>query len=1177
MTNKILKLVSKVILAAMLAAQLCIPRAFAETATNVALNKTVTSATHPNGGKDGNSLKPLSYLVDGSNANYLRTAVYGGASNEYLVYEPNTSADIHLCVDLGSTYTIEKLVFLPRASNSLAAKRAFTVYGSNDSTAATAEWKTAYGLKQLYTAASLSQTDKLEIQLTDASYRYIVVTMAGKQEYGAMTIGDLEVWADPSTATTVKVAKNVSLPSNNSKVRVTSASHPQGGMDGSTSNLRPLSNLINGTSSGTSYFRLSTAAGASASNGYHEIYNPVGGDDVIIHACLDLGDMYDLTQLVISPRNNSGTIKSDLIEGLTFYGSNDPKAATTDWQNAEKDVIKQFTAADCPNTGNYKYVTITEDYTINVDSSKNAYRYIIITQNKGNNKYNYYYITFGNLAVYSTGINAAYQKKMDFYDNVGKAAAASFETLVKNAVSDGVIAASSVTAVAGLDELDGLSEYFVWSRDAVKSGKIKAGFTSVSSEEDFLYLLKAAVVLKAAAGGVSSELDSACTAYAAQLNGLFSQGVELAKFKAAYRVPSTVNAENVIKAIKFADAISFINGATDEKIAEVLTARYADLGFELTYLTERTTALEVAKRLDNTIPEKYLTEFGTVVVGIIDEISGEVQVRISKETEIEPSEKGIKITIPVTGDFANCTFNILVTDPSGDEWLKVSKSSAGLSEPVKLELLYADNGNELGEYTVSITVVNNVTSISTPVTVKGWCVEADVASACYAELNSVGAEGLKQSIEDRINVDRVLSREVVERIIPLADMGAYGKFFVIARAGMAKGTLGGTARTISELETLKACLKYSYMLKALDSEAQAKITEAYNKYGDMISGFLTPTFSLSVFSESYRTVEGDAEAIVKNIGFCDALSQIKGKTYKGVEDILTTYYDFLGVDLDYFTEKGVEVIEVAKKLDTGLPEAYYTDFGSKIKAMVDGCASENGGQDPVTTPQTPSNKLTLGSGGGGGNDTKKEKAESGESTPTEEIGTKPAFSDLGNVPWAVEAIGSLSSNGIVSGVGDGVFEPEKSVKREEFAKMIVLAFALYSDAEGGECSFRDTSKEDWHYTYISAACGNGVTNGTDDVTFGVGESITRQDLAVMCYRAALKKGLTLKAGSTEVKFTDGQKVADYAYVAINVLNQNGIVNGFDDATIRPQATATRAEAATIIYRLLTMLEKEGLI
>ncbi len=1161
MTKKILRLISQVTLAVFMVMQLSIPPVFADTATNVALGATVTSSTHPNGGYDAGA-KPLSYLTDGSSADYLRVAVNTGAVANN---EPTTSNPVQLCVDLGATYTIDKLVLNPRQGYTVWSHRAVTIYGSNDSTAATAAWASASDLTELYQTNQLNQNTDLEIPLTNKSFRYVVVTMAGSSSYGCLTIGDLQVWADPATATVVKIAKNVALPSNNAKAAVTSVSHPQGGMDGSTSNLRPLSNLINGVSSGSSYFRLSTAAGTGASNGHHEVYNPVGGDDVVIHACLDLGDMYDLTKMVITPRDNSGTKSATLIEGLTFYGSNDPKVKTADWQNAEMDIIKQFTAEDCPNSGNYKYLNIDSDYTINVDPSNNAYQYIVLAQTKGNNKYNYYFIQFGNLAVYSTGINEEYQKKIDFYADIEDIGAGGFANLINTAVNDGVIEDSSVTDIVALSELDALSEYFVWGRDAVLGASIDAGFDAVASEEDVLYLLKLAVVLKAAAGGVSSELQTACAAYAAELSGLFSDGVNLQKFEAAYRVPQTVNAANVISAIKFADAISFINGATAEKIAEVLTERYEDLGFDITYLTNRTTALEVAKRIDNTIPDAYLTGFGTVITGIVDQIALEVQERIRKGTVIEPSEKGIKISIPVTGDFENCTFNITVTDPSGDTWLSQSTNSDGLTSPVEIELLYADNGDELGEYSISVTVVDNVTGISTPVTVKGWCVAEATAVSCYANLNTVAASGLKQAIENGINVDKVLSQEVVERIIPLADIETSSEFFVIARAGMASGILGGTSKAISDLETLKTCLQYTYLLKALDSEDAAKITEAYNKYGSMISGFVTPTFNLATFAESYRTVEGGADKITANIGFCDALSQIKGKTYQGVADTLTTYAAFLGVDLTYFTQKGVEVIEVAKKLDTSVPETYYNDFGGMIETMVDGCV-------------TPGDPYTPGGGGGvtiGSEIKKDETAEIPAVTP-ETPAIRPAFSDLKNVPWAVEAINSLSKLNIISGVGNGAFAPDRSVKREEFAKMIVLAFALHSVDEDHKCTFLDTAKDDWHYTYINAACGNNVTNGMNENTFGVGENITRQDLAVMCYRAALEKGLTLEANNAVGEFADKDKIAEYAWVAINVLNQNGIINGFDDATIRPEATATRAEAATIIYRLLVLLEEEGM-
>ncbi len=74
------------------------------------------------------------------------------------------------------------------------------------------------------------------------------------------------------------------------------------------------------------------------------------------------------------------------------------------------------------------------------------------------------------------------------------------------------------------------------------------------------------------------------------------------------------------------------------------------------------------------------------------------------------------------------------------------------------------------------------------------------------------------------------------------------------------------------------------------------------------------------------------------------------------------------------------------------------------------------------------------------------------------------FEDLGNVPWAKEAILALYKKGILSGDGNGRFRPEDTIKREEFVKLLTLAFEC--EVSGGELPFDDVKKEQWYYPYI---------------------------------------------------------------------------------------------------------------
>ena len=79
-------------------------------------------------------------------------------------------------------------------------------------------------------------------------------------------------------------------------------------------------------------------------------------------------------------------------------------------------------------------------------------------------------------------------------------------------------------------------------------------------------------------------------------------------------------------------------------------------------------------------------------------------------------------------------------------------------------------------------------------------------------------------------------------------------------------------------------------------------------------------------------------------------------------------------------------------------------------------------------------------------------------------------------------------------------------------------------------------------------------------------SVTREDLAVILYRATLKKDKKYEARKTD--FTDKAEIADYAKEAVEFMAGAGIINGFEDGSFNPKAPATRAQAAVLIYNAL---------
>lgn len=193
--------------------------------------------------------------------------------------------------------------------------------------------------------------------------------------------------------------------------------------------------------------------------------------------------------------------------------------------------------------------------------------------------------------------------------------------------------------------------------------------------------------------------------------------------------------------------------------------------------------------------------------------------------------------------------------------------------------------------------------------------------------------------------------------------------------------------------------------------------------------------------------------------------------------------------------------------------------------------------------------------------------ESENTNSLKEIDVK--FTDIEGVTWASEAIIALADKGIVNGKGSGLFKPDDNVTREEFVKILIGAMNM-TDAQYSGNAFRDVNDSDWFCKYVNIANENQIIRGTGNGKFGVGENITRQDMAVMLYNALVYKNADIT--SKEPNFDDMADVAKYAKQAVNALYGMNAINGVSETLFEPLGFATRAQAAKVVYIVLQYLQ-----
>jgi len=164
--------------------------------------------------------------------------------------------------------------------------------------------------------------------------------------------------------------------------------------------------------------------------------------------------------------------------------------------------------------------------------------------------------------------------------------------------------------------------------------------------------------------------------------------------------------------------------------------------------------------------------------------------------------------------------------------------------------------------------------------------------------------------------------------------------------------------------------------------------------------------------------------------------------------------------------------------------------------------------------------------------------------------------------WAEEYITQLSDAGIVQGDQQGRVNPENSITRAEFIALVVRSFS-FTEGTGEEAGFPDVASGRWYYNYFAIARAEGLVQGDNRGNANPATNITRAEAAVLLSRVS---GFTATASVTE--FVDNDDIANWAMSGVVAMVENNVIGGFPDGSFRPSRNLTRAEAFTLIARLV---------
>ena len=238
--------------------------------------------------------------------------------------------------------------------------------------------------------------------------------------------------------------------------------------------------------------------------------------------------------------------------------------------------------------------------------------------------------------------------------------------------------------------------------------------------------------------------------------------------------------------------------------------------------------------------------------------------------------------------------------------------------------------------------------------------------------------------------------------------------------------------------------------------------------------------------------------------------------------------------------------------------------GTEVQSAIDRKISEIKNESKNTKNENSPGKSGRDSSGGGSVPSVSVTNESIVRGNEQKTNTDCPFNDLDGVAWAKDAIDNLYAKKIISGVTKTSFEPTRNITRAEFVTILIKALKIENTATN-DIGFNDIKGDEWYCNTVKTAALTGIVNGDENGNFNPDMPITRQDAALMVYRAY--KDL-LSADNDDQRFADCDDISEYAREAVGVLAENKIINGRDDNKFDPKMNITRAEAAVIVYRVI---------
>lgn len=177
------------------------------------------------------------------------------------------------------------------------------------------------------------------------------------------------------------------------------------------------------------------------------------------------------------------------------------------------------------------------------------------------------------------------------------------------------------------------------------------------------------------------------------------------------------------------------------------------------------------------------------------------------------------------------------------------------------------------------------------------------------------------------------------------------------------------------------------------------------------------------------------------------------------------------------------------------------------------------------------------------------------------------FKDVLSSKWYADAVSYAFNAGLMTGTSNTTFDPNKALTRPMMAQILynfcgcpsVTYSKTYTDVPAGA----------WYTNAVLWAAQNNIMSGYGNGTFGVKDTISREQIATVLYNFSRQQKLNTSARANLSTYTDASSISSYAVTPMQWAVASKVLSGRSATTLAPRSNTTRAECAQLFKNYLT--------